>query len=389
MSGKALGRWLLAGIMALGLSACSGTDFFLGADNRPQAKELPAASGNVHTEILWTQRLGKSHPGGGLALQPDSDGRRIYAVSADGRLHAFDAATGTQEYSVRLGNQISAGVVAGGGYLYVGTKNGDLLALNAEDGSPAWRQSLGGQMISRPAAHGGLVVARTLDGKVSAFRADSGQLLWRYHIMEPAFTMRGNASPVIGGGVVIVTSDSGYFVVLQGESGLPLLEERLAIGRGSGRIDRIVDMDATPMVHQGRLFGAAYQSMMFAIDLERGAPAWQQSQVSTPRDFALSLDSLFLSTDIDHVVALSQADGSIRWQSAALEGRKLSPALAVPGRVAFVDQEGYLIWLDDKNGAVQGHVRIGSSGATAPALVLQDKIVWQLDSGQLVAFRPQ
>ena len=382
-------RALWAGVLACTLAACSTSDFFLGADNRPVAKELPAATGSVQTQVLWTQRLGRSNSGSGLALQPDSDERRVYAVSADGRLYAFDANSGAQDYVVRLGNQISAGVVADGSYLYVGTKNGDLLALRAEDGSHAWRQPLGGQMISRPAAAGGIVVTRTLDGKISAFRAESGQLLWRYHISEPTFTMRGNASPVIGGGVVIVTSDSGYFVVLQAESGLPMLEERLAVGRGSGQIDRIVDMDATPMVNQGRLFGAAYQSMMFAVDLQQGAPVWQQTAVSTPRDFALSLDSLFLSTDIDHVAALSQSDGSIRWQSAALEGRKLSPALAIPGRVAFVDGEGYLLWLDDRNGTVLGHQRIGNSGATAPALVLQDKIIWQLDSGQLVAFRPQ
>lgn len=382
-------RFLWAGVSALGLAACSGTDFFLGEDNRPQAKALPAPGGNVQTEVLWSHGLGGGKPAGVLALQPDSDGRRIYAVNADGRLYAFDAANGSQVYSVRLGNQISAGVLAYGSYLFLGTQNGDLLAVNAEDGSPAWRQSLGGQMLSRPAGSDGVVITRTLDGKISAFRAESGQLLWRYHIIEPAFTMRGNAAPIIGGGVVIVTSDSGYFVVLQLDSGLPVFEERLATGRGSGRIDRMVDMDATPMVNQGRLFGSAYQSMMFALDLEKGIPAWQQEQISTPRDFALSPDGVFLSTDIDHVAALNQSDGSIRWQNSALEGRKLSPALAVPGHVAFVDGEGYLIWLDDQTGIVQGYSRIGNSGATAPALVLQDKIVWQLDSGRIVAFRPQ
>lgn len=382
-------RLLLGGVMGGSLAACSTSDFFLGEDNRPQAKALPDASGSVETEVLWTQRLGGGKADAGLALQPDSDGQRIYAVNADGRLYALDVASGAEEYRVKLGNQISAGIKAYESYLFLGTKNGDLLAVNAADGSPAWRQPLGGQMLSRPAASNGVVITRTLDGKISAFRADNGQLLWRYHIVEPSFTMRGNASPIIGGGVVIVTSDSGYFVVLQLESGLPVFEERLATGRGSGRIDRMVDMDATPMVNQGRLFGAAYQSMMFALDLEKGVPAWQQNQVSTPRDFALSLDGVFLSTDIDHVAALNQSDGSIRWQSAALEGRKLSPALAVPGRVAFLDAEGYLIWLDDRNGAVLGHSRVGSSGATAAPLVLQDKIIWQLDSGQIIAFRPK
>ncbi|MDO5089986.1 MAG: outer membrane protein assembly factor BamB [Cardiobacteriaceae bacterium] len=382
-------RHILLGSALLALTACSTTDFFLGEDNRPAAKALPATANSVQTSVLWTQRLGKENSAGGLALQPDSDGERIFAVSADGRLSAFDADSGATLYQVRLGNRISAGVAAAPGYLYVGTHNGDLLALNAEDGTPAWRQALGGQMISRPASDGQIVVARTQDGRISAFRADSGQLLWRYHINEPAFTMRGNASPVIGGGVVIVTSDSGYFVVLQQENGLPVVEQRLAIGRGSGRVSRMVDMDATPMVNRGLLFGAAYQSMMFAVDLERGAPAWQQEAVSTPRDFALSQDGLFLSTDIDHIAALNQQDGSIRWQSAALEGRGLSPVFAIPGRIGVLDREGYLHWLDDQRGTLLGQTRIGRAAASAPPLVLRDKIVWQLDDGRLVAFRPQ
>lgn len=382
-------RHFILGSAVLVLTACSATDFFLGEDNRPQASPLPETAGSVRTGVLWSHRLGKGNTVGGLALQPDSDGSRIFAVSADGRLSAFDADSGESLYRVRLGNRITAGVAAAPGYLYVGTHNGDLLALNAEDGSPAWRQALGGQMISRPASDGRIVVARTQDGRISAFRADNGQLLWRYHITEPAFTLRGNASPIIGGGVVIVTSDSGYFVVLQQENGLPVVEQRLAVGRGSGRVSRIVDMDATPVVNQGRLFGAAYQSMMFAIDLERGVPAWQQDEVSTPRDFALSQDGLFLATDIDHIVALNQQDGSIRWQNSSLQGRGLSPVFAIPGRIGVLDGEGYLHWLSDRDGKLLGQTRIGRGGASASALVLNDKIVWQLDDGQLVAFRPQ
>lgn len=373
----------------LTLSACSTTDFFLGEDNRPQAKPLPATAESVQTNLLWSHRLGKGNTVGGLVLQPDSDGRRVYAVSADGRLSAFAADSGEALYTVRLGNQITAGVAAAPGYLYVGTRNGSLLALHADDGSPAWRQALGGQMISRPASDGNIVVARTQDGRISAFRADNGQLLWRYHMTEPAFTMRGNASPIIGGGVVIVTSDSGYFVVLQQDTGLPIVEQRLAVGRGAGRISQIVDMDATPVVNQGRLFGAAYQSMMFAIDLEQGVPAWQQDKVSTPRDFALSEDGIFLSTDIDHVVALNQQDGSIRWQNSSLEGRGLSPVFAIPGRVGVLDREGHLLWLGERDGKLLGQAKIARIGATASPLVLNDKIVWQLDDGQLVAFRPQ
>ena len=76
---------LLAGVFVL--SACSSTsDFFLGKDNRPAPKPLPAASGSAGATLLWKHKLGSGGADEGLALKPAIWGGRIYAVSANGRL---------------------------------------------------------------------------------------------------------------------------------------------------------------------------------------------------------------------------------------------------------------------------------------------------------------
>ena len=146
-------RLIQLGAVALLLASCSATsDFFLGKDNRPAPKPLPASSGQVATNILWKHNLGDGGADKGLALKPAYDGGRVYAVSADGRLYAFEAESGAQLWREKLGNNISAGVAVNHNSVFVGTDSGDLLALSTEDGETRWRAPLSGLMLAAPTA---------------------------------------------------------------------------------------------------------------------------------------------------------------------------------------------------------------------------------------------
>ena len=384
-------RLIQLGAVALLLASCSATsDFFLGKDNRPAPKPLPASSGQVATNILWKHNLGDGGADKGLALKPAYDGGRVYAVSADGRLYAFEGESGAQLWREKLGNDISGGVAVNRNNVYLGTYNGDLLALSSEDGETRWRAPLSGLMLAAPVTADDRVYARSTDGTLTAFDADNGSELWRYHINEPVLSVRGNAEPVVGGGVVIITTDNGYFVVLDQKNGLPVIEQRVANSSGSNPVARLVDMDSTPIVANGILYGAAYQSMIFAVDLQQGQPLWQQEQTSTQKDIAINRAGLYLVTDTDHLVALNPQDGKIRWQNDRLEGRRLSPPFALAdGRLGVLDYEGWLHWLDGTSGELIGQQKIASTSADTPAVVLRDSILWQLSDGTLIKFRPQ
>lgn len=382
-------RNICLGAAGLFLLSCSTSDFFLGRDNRPEAKPLPVVAGDVRTTVLWRHHLGDSGTEQGLTLQPAYQNGKIYAVSADGRLSVIDADNGKILSENDLGNRISAGVGIGAGQLFIGTAGGSLLALNAQTGQPLWREQLPAMILAAPVFADGLVFARTTDGTITAFDAGSGAVLWRYHTAEPLLSVRGNARPVIGGGVVILTTDSGEFVVLDERSGLPVIEQHIAVGRGSDPVARLVDMDTTAQIRHDILYAAAYQSMIFAIDLQAGMPLWEQNKVSTPKDIALNRDGIFLVSDIDHVIALNQRDGSIRWQNDALEGRYLSAPFALGNLIGVLDGQGYLHWLDARNGTLLGQKKIADSSAGVAAQILNDRVIWQLNDGSLIAFRPE
>lgn len=378
---------LLSFVVIAFLTGCSTSDFFLGKDNRPPPKDLPQISQQVATTILWQKKLGKGSAEAGLHLKPALVNEVVYAVSANGKVYALNSQTGAEIFAVNLGNDISAGVAADNRAVYVGTKNGNLIALDSQNGRVLWRESLPSMMLSPPVVDQGMVVARSVDGSVSAYTQD-GDLLWRYHLQAPILSVRGNAAPVVGGGVVILTSDSGFFVVLDQLSGMPVADLRIASGRGNNPVARLVDMDATPQINNDVLFGSAYQSMIFAINLTEGAPLWRQEALSTQQDFALSPDSIYVTTDIDHVASLKQIDGAVRWQNDQLEGRYLSPTVAVPGRVGAIDFEGYLHWFSANDGRLIGQTRVGKTNASSAPLVMRDRILWQLADGTLLALRP-
>lgn len=382
-------RYILLGAFSLFLLSCSTSDFFLGKDNRPEAKPLPAVAGDVQTSVLWQRYIGKSGTEQGLALQPAYQNAKVYAVSADGKLSVISADTGNIVLQVDLGNQISAGIGIGDGNLFVGTANGSLLALNSETGKPLWREELPAMILAAPVFADGLVFARTTDGTLTAFNANSGAVRWRYHTVEPLLSVRGNARAVVGGGVVILTTDNGYFVVLDEQSGLPLIEQRIAIGRGSDPVSRLVDMDTTAQISHDILYAAAYQSMIFAVDLQAGQPLWQQDSVSTAKEIALNQDSVILVNDIDHVIALDRRNGKIRWQNDALEGRYLSAPFALGNFIGVLDGEGYLHWLNAQTGMLIGQKKIASGSADVAAQILNNRIIWQLNDGNLISFRPE
>ncbi|WP_072281459.1 outer membrane protein assembly factor BamB [Rappaport israeli] len=375
-------------LASLMLTACSNSNFFLGKSNAPEPKPLPVLEHQaMQSQILWQQKVGKGAQVLGISLQPAAWGGRIYAVSADGYFAAFTPQTGQEIFSVNLQNEISAGVTLENGVAYVGTRKGDIMALDAENGRTLWRQALPSMALSAPVVADNIVVVRSNDGTVSAFNHE-GEALWQYQLQTPLLSIRGTSKLVVGGGVVILTADNGFFVVLDQMNGLPITELRLASGQGNTAVERLVDMDATPIVNHQTLFGSAYQAMMFAINLSDGSPLWRQPQVSTQKNFALSTDKVFVVTDTDHVVALEQRNGNIIWENTALEGRKLSPVVAIPNAVGVLDAQGYLHWLNAQTGKVIGQTALGNYQANTQPLVLSEQIIWQMTNGQLFAIKP-
>ena len=171
-------------------------------------------------DVLWTQTLGEEFPWGGIAY---GDGR-IYAVNAEGRISAFDPATGTSIWSVQLPDQwafsseptFSEGIVYTSGAGFGGT----LYAVDAATGSLLWREPVAGGDGSSPAVDGSRVYTSYACPNVHVFDKLRGELVWEY---RPGCSGGGGRTPVLHDGRLYV-QDGAPGIVFDAASGARLGE---------------------------------------------------------------------------------------------------------------------------------------------------------------------
>lgn len=101
-------------------------------------------------------------------------------ASRSGRTPAQIGPDLKQQWSVRLGGNLTS-LVSAGQKLYVGqTDTHSVLCLDAESGAVLWKFVANGRVDSPPTLAKGLAVFGSRDGYVYALRATDGQLVWRF-----------------------------------------------------------------------------------------------------------------------------------------------------------------------------------------------------------------
>lgn len=364
------------------LSGCLGTSNF------PEPVDAPKVEESASVNKLWEKKLSRNFDESTYKLTPAVEGKNVFVVNDEGEFFSLDLETGKENYEVELHTPITAGVTLAGNYAYVVSKKGVMIAIRQADGEIMWRTPLGAKALAKPTFAENMLVVRTIDGTISALDPAEGLILWRFHDSEPALTLQGTSAPLIGGGVVINVMDSGMLTILNNK-GLPLLNTRIAFPKGSSMVGRMVDQDSDMKVNNGLLFASAYQNMIYALNLSEGAKVvWTNSFSSTIRDFAIDMQDVFIVTEVDEIVALDQRTGQEKWRNKELFARRLSPTVAIPGKVGVVDYQGYLYWLDASTGRILSKNRIAKIGSAASALVLPDRIIWQMDDGRVISFKP-
>src|SRR5690606_17770032 len=171
--------------------------------------ELVDFAPTLEVERVWNRRVGRGSEQLRLALEPSSDGMRVYAGARDGTVAALEAETGRVVWSVDTDLPLSAGPAYGSGLLAVGTSSGQLLLLDAETGEQRWSRAVGSEVLAPPAVTANVIALRTVDGRLRGFSTTTGNELWSVAQNPPALTLRGHASPHVAGQVVVTGFDNG------------------------------------------------------------------------------------------------------------------------------------------------------------------------------------
>ncbi|OAD21848.1 outer membrane assembly lipoprotein YfgL [Candidatus Thiomargarita nelsonii] len=244
-------------------------------------------------------------------------------------------------------------------------------------------------MLAKPRISRGVVVVRTIDGKLFGLDSQNGARLWVYERSRtPLLTLRGTSTPVIKHDQIIAGFDNGQLALLELHTGKVLWEAPVAVPRGSTELERMVDIDADPLLVDDTIYVTSYQGRTVAIDLLQGKLLWEKP-LSSYAGLGVDFDYLYVSDTKSHIWALDRSTGEKWWKQEKLEARNVTAPVNIGNYVVVGDLEGYLHWMRRKDGQFVARYRMGKASIFVPPLVVDDILVAYDSQGEIVALRPR
>ncbi|MDR2857196.1 MAG: PQQ-like beta-propeller repeat protein [Novosphingobium sp.] len=350
---------------------------------------------------VWTAQVAGSTAKRRLAAAPVIGGGRLFVMDTDGIVTAFDAATGGKAWTHSFkidgsGAQaiFGGGVSVDGDRIYVTTGLGEVAALEAATGSQIWKVKPAGPLRGSPTIAFNAVYVMTQDNQLHALNTADGTVLWSESGSQGQAGVFGVAAPAAGQGTVIAGYSTGEIAAYRYENGRMLWSDALARTSISTQVGVLTDVDADPIIDNGRVFALGQGGRMAAYELVSGQRIWELNLagISTP---AVAGDWVFTLTDDARLLGIAAATGKVRWltQLARFHNEKkrknpvfwTGPVLA-GNRLWIANSRGLLATANVTDGTVTDFAKLGDPVSLAP--VVANGILYVLDDGgRITAFR--
>lgn len=380
----------------LSVTMLSGCSLFGGDDDAVKMSPLPKVENQFSPKKSWSSSVGNGVGDYYSHLRPVWQDGRIYAAARNGIVKAMDASSGSQIWKVDLTDKtgffssstsplLSGGVTAANGHIFIGSEKAEVYALNSEDGSLAWRTVVAGEAISRPVVSNGMVLIHTTNGILQALNEADGSIKWTVNLGMPLLSLRGESTPAVAHGAAIVGGDNGRVSAVLMDQGQLIWQQSIAQPSGATEIDRLTDVDSSPVIVDNIVYAQSYNGSFTALDLRSGQLLWKRDMGSV-HDFVIEGDRVYLVDQDDRVAALSLNGGTILWKQNDLLHRGLTPPAFFNGYVVVGDSEGYLHWLDSNSGQFVAQNKVDGDGLLSSPIVAGDQLVIQARGGDVYSF---
>jgi len=388
---KSIKQLVLLTTTTLFLTGCS---LFSSEEDVVTMAELPVFEATYQPQIAWQQSIGDGVDKYYSQLQPTADNDAVYVASREGQVKAFAVKGGnllwSNDFSGHKSNALNRSARFSGGIhlaldtLYIGTENAQVLAIDKSNGKLRWLSKVSGEVIASPTYSTGLIVVHTSRGDLIALDSDTGEQKWVLNNKQPNLTLRGSATPSISQGGIVYGRADGFVSAALLESGQPLWQLPVARPYGATELDRIVDADMQPIIHNGIIYVIAYNGNLVAIDLLKGQQLWER-KYSGYNDIALSGSTLYLSDYRGYLYAVDRSDGEEIWSNKQLAYRNLTGVSVANQYIVVGDGEGYLHWVDRDTGQFVAQQELDSDGLYMQPFEARQYLYLQTRSGKLIA----
>ncbi|MEY3611135.1 MAG: outer membrane protein assembly factor BamB precursor [Pseudomonadota bacterium] len=368
-------RWLVVTSLLALLSACSS------APEKPQPAPLPAVSGTLKLQKVWTNQIGEvSTP-----LMASVHGQQVAVASSAGQLALLDAVTGRDIWRLSLGSAIQAGVGGDGQRFAVVTRSNELVTV--ESGRIIWRQTLPALSYTPPLVAGARVFVLAGDRSVSAFDGATGQRLWTQQRPGDPLVLR-QAGLLMPLGDQLLVGWGGRLVALHPTTGAVRWETLLGSTRGTNEVERLVDLVAGASRAGNSVCARAFQASVACVDGSNGRLAWSRA-AQGHQGLAGDAQTIWGVESDSKVLAWKRDSGAPLWTQDALRFRGLSLPLAWGQALLMGDQEGWLHALSLQDGQALQRIATDGTAITGRPVAVGQTLVVVTRTGGVFGFRPE
>ena len=259
-----------------------------------------------------------------------------------------------------------------------------MFALDAETGELVWQGDVKGEIITPPAIDEGILVVNSASGILKAFNAETGEELWKAQQDVPALTLRGISAPVIASGGVLIGTGKGDVSVYILEKGQQGWATEIGEPTGSTELERVIDVDAAPVIFGDKIYAISSRGNLAAIDLQSGRILWKR-QFSSYRQISVHRNDIYITNNRGHVYAINRNNGIERWSNLNLANRGVTGPVVVDDYIVVGDFEGYLHWLNQETGEIVARHHVDGSGIHSTPTVVDNILYTQSRDGDLEA----
>lgn len=394
-------------LLSLLLAGCSWFSWLPWVDGKGKDLDEPAELVDfvegVRISTQWSKKIGKGLGKKYVRLAPKIVADQIIVADAYGQVASYNRFTGKLSWSTVIGEVekqgvlaslqpfgrkdlsfVSGGVGVGEGLVVLGATSGEVIALNVGDGSERWRTRVSSEVLNTPAIGSELVYVQSNDGRLAALEIETGERRWRFDSQVPLLTLRGTSAPVLGNGLVYSGFANGKIAAFKEDTGEQVWEQRIMLPQGRSDLDRIVDVDGSPLIVGGSIYAASFQGRLKAMRVSDGAVRWERD-ASSFLNLATGYGQVYIVDDADNITAVEEADATEIWQQRALSHRKLSAPIAFSNYLVVGDDDGYIHVLAQSDGRFLGRKKISGAGIRSDMVVADGTLFCFNNDGRLTA----
>lgn len=352
-------------------------------------------------------------PGGNqrvrLAAAPTVEGGKLFVADTAGAIHAFAADSGSPLWTSgtatgdtgkkgrsNAGARFGGGVSVEGARVFATNGLGDVVAFDAATGAEAWRAKPGGPLRGAPTLANGHVYVLSQDNQIFALDQTDGKVVWTQAGSLETQGVFGVAAPAAAQGTIVAGFSSGELNAYRYENGRTLWADALSRTSISTSVSALADIDAEPVIDQGRAYAIGQGGRMVALELLTGQRLWEQNLAGIATPWVAG-EWIFVVTDDARLICLARASGKIRWISQLRKFRVqkektqkdpiswVGPVLA-GGRLWLVNSQGQIVSASPTDGSV-GQTIETKGRFDLPITVANSTLYVLNDAGVLTAYR--